>query len=66
MRLPLKTSRSLATLDSKEGSNEYIFSDYFGVSKEKLDEYGAFNVSLNNDLPVFLGAQRTAHWLNLS
>ncbi|MCY1266163.1 hypothetical protein D9M68_292790 [compost metagenome] len=30
------------------------FSDYFGVSKEDLDAYGAFNVSLINDLPVFI------------
>lgn len=30
------------------------FSDYFGVSKEALDAYGAFNVSLINDLPVFI------------
>lgn len=30
------------------------FSDYFGVSKESLDSYGAFNVSLINDLPVFI------------
>jgi hypothetical protein len=30
------------------------FSDYFGVSKEDLDEYGAFNISLINDLPVFI------------
>jgi hypothetical protein len=30
------------------------FSDYFGVSKENLDEYGAFNISLINDLPVFI------------
>lgn len=30
------------------------FSDYFSVSKETLDEYGAFNVSLINDLPVFI------------
>jgi hypothetical protein len=30
------------------------FSDYFDVSKEALDEYGAFNVSLINDLPVFI------------
>ncbi|NNN58187.1 hypothetical protein FKN08_18665 [Vibrio sp. 1-2 (7-a)] len=30
------------------------FSDYFGVSKDELDEYGAFNVSLINDLPVFI------------
>ncbi|WP_429170806.1 hypothetical protein [Aeromonas rivipollensis] len=30
------------------------FSDYFGVTKEELDTYGAFNVSLINDLPVFI------------
>jgi hypothetical protein len=30
------------------------FSDYFGISKEVLDEYGAFDVSLINDLPVFI------------
>lgn len=30
------------------------FSDYFGVTKEELDAYGAFNVSLINDLPVFI------------
>ncbi|MFG7353445.1 hypothetical protein ACGMNB_21025, partial [Shewanella oncorhynchi] len=41
-------------LNSKEGSSEYLFSDYFGVTKEKLDAYGAFNISLINDLPVFI------------
>ncbi|WP_181296216.1 hypothetical protein [Pseudomonas sp. Q2-TVG4-2] len=30
------------------------FSDYFGIKKEALDKYGAFNVSLINDLPVFI------------
>ena len=30
------------------------FSDYFGVSPDALDTYGAFNVSLINDLPVFI------------
>jgi len=30
------------------------FSDYFGVKKDTLDKYGAFNVSLINDLPVFI------------
>ncbi len=30
------------------------FSDYFDVSKDDLDEYGAFNVSLINDMPVFI------------
>ncbi|WP_395026154.1 hypothetical protein [Comamonas odontotermitis] len=30
------------------------FSDYFGVAPEVLEAYGAFNVSLINDLPVFI------------
>lgn len=30
------------------------FTDYFGVSRDVLAEYGAFNVSLINDLPVFI------------
>lgn len=30
------------------------FSDYFRVSTDDLEEYGAFNVSLINDLPVFI------------
>ncbi|WP_269078769.1 hypothetical protein [Endozoicomonas numazuensis] len=30
------------------------FSDYFDVEKEDLEKYGAFNVSLINDLPVFI------------
>jgi len=30
------------------------FSDYFNVNKEILKEYGAFNISLINDLPVFI------------
>lgn len=30
------------------------FSDWFNVSPDVLDEYGAFNVSLVNDLPLFI------------
>jgi hypothetical protein len=33
---------------------ELHFSDYFGVSPEALARYGAFNVSLINDLPLFV------------
>lgn len=31
-----------------------FFSDIFGVSEETLEEYGAFNISLINDLPLFI------------
>ena len=30
------------------------FTDFFGVSEQVLGEYGAFNVSLINDLPLFV------------
>ena len=30
------------------------FSDYFRINKDILDKYGAFDVSLINDLPVFI------------
>ena len=30
------------------------FSDYFGISPEDLDSAGAFNISLINDLPLFI------------
>jgi hypothetical protein len=30
------------------------FSDYFKVSKESIDDYGAFNISLVSDLPLFI------------
>jgi hypothetical protein len=30
------------------------FSDFFNISPDNLDEYGAFNVSLINDLPLFI------------
>jgi sulfur relay (sulfurtransferase) DsrF/TusC family protein len=30
------------------------FTDFFDVSEEALEEYGAFNISLINDLPLFI------------
>lgn len=33
---------------------DIFFSDFFEVSPEIIDEYGAFNVSLVNDLPLFV------------
>ncbi|MFZ1400574.1 MAG: hypothetical protein WAS33_26975, partial [Candidatus Promineifilaceae bacterium] len=30
------------------------FSDFFQVSPEKISEYGAFNISLINDLPLLI------------
>lgn len=30
------------------------FSDVFGVAPETLDQYGAFNIALINDLPLFI------------
>lgn len=31
-----------------------FFSEYFGIDAEKIDDFGAFNVSLVNDLPLFI------------
>ena len=31
-----------------------FFSDYFGLDSKVLDDYGAFNVSIVNDLPLFI------------
>lgn len=33
---------------------QIYFSDFFGVSPDVLEEYGAFNISLINDLPLFV------------
>lgn len=30
------------------------FSDYFEVSPDSLEEFGAFDISLINDLPLFI------------
>lgn len=30
------------------------FSDFFNVTPDILDKYGAFNISLINDLPLFI------------
>jgi len=30
------------------------FTDFFGVSPEVMESYGAFNISLINDLPLFI------------
>ena len=30
------------------------FTDFFNVDEELLDEYGAFNISLINDMPLFI------------
>lgn len=30
------------------------FSDFFDVDRDKIESYGAFNISLINDLPLFV------------
>jgi hypothetical protein len=43
--------------DKKSTAPHYIkthFSDFFGLLPEVLEEYGAFNISLLNDLPLFI------------
>jgi hypothetical protein len=31
-----------------------FFNEYFGVTRDAVDDYGAFNVSIINDLPLFI------------
>ena len=38
----------------QRGKMNIYFTDYFNINKEILDEYGAFDISLINDLPVFI------------
>lgn len=33
---------------------QVYFSDFFDIAPERLEEYGAFNISLINDLPLFI------------
>ena len=33
---------------------QIYFSDYFNIEKDIVFDYGAFNISLINDLPVFI------------
>jgi hypothetical protein len=40
-------------MDNETRMNVY-FSDYFNVDPQLLEEYGAFNISLINDLPLFV------------
>ena len=30
------------------------FSDYFGIPKKHIEDFGAFNISLVSDLPLFI------------
>jgi len=38
----------------KKPAIRIYFSDYFGVEPKVVEDYGAFNVSLINDLPLFI------------
>src|SRR6185503_20623267 len=40
-------------MGTKDVVNVY-FSDYFEISHEEVEKYGAFDVSLINDLPLFI------------
>ncbi len=38
----------------KQNNPKILFSDYFNIDKKILDEYGAFDISLIADLPLFI------------
>lgn len=41
-------------IELKSTNTIAYFSDYFGIAPEELDEYGALNISILNDLPFFI------------
>ena len=45
--------QEMSSVNSEPRAQIY-FSDVFGVDQEALDEYGAFNISLITDLPLFI------------
>jgi hypothetical protein len=46
--------RMLPADATKTASIEIYFSDVFEIEPEELESYGAFNISLVNDLPLFI------------
>jgi hypothetical protein len=48
------TAEDEAAFEDPNQSVDIYFTDYFQVSPLTLEEYGAFNVSLINDLPLFI------------
>ncbi len=45
---------SIVTLKNKQLVPLIYFSDYFNIDKEAISQYGAFDISLVNDLPLFI------------
>ena len=52
---PSSAQPSADAINSKSDAEPgFYFTDVFGVDPKILDAYGAFNVSLVNDLPLFI------------
>jgi hypothetical protein len=51
-KLHLNLGNNLRTLKNKDFM--IYFTDFFNISEETLDSYGALNISLINDLPLFI------------
>ena len=49
-----ETMKSNGALGDEKKMTEIYFSDYFSVSPEVVEEHGAFDISLINDLPLFI------------
>lgn len=43
-----------AHITNSPDTAQIYFSDFFGISPERLEQYGAFDVALINDLPLFI------------
>ena len=54
MRLKASDWRQETSSVNSESRVQIYFSDVFGIAQQALHEYGAFNVSLITDLPLFI------------
>ena len=43
------------------GDIKVYFSDYFDIEEDVIESYGAVNISLINDLPLFIDAARPCY-----
>ena len=46
--------RAVSTIDDRTKNIDIYFCDIFDVEEDDLETYGAFNISVVNDLPLFI------------
>ena len=51
--MQVKRTRGVRGVNAETTGPKIYFSDVFGVDREVLENFGAFNIALVNDLPLF-------------